>query len=66
MMLNNIMQMLAQIKSNPMAMLGKYGVPQDIANNPQATVQFLMNTGKISQEQYNNAVQTAKSMGIKI
>ena len=59
------MQMIAQIKSNPMAILGRYGVPQDIANDPNAIMQHLMNTGRVSQEQYNRAVVRAQSMGMK-
>ena len=63
-MANNLMQMIAQIKSNPMAILGRYGVPQDIANDPNAIMQHLMNTGRVSQEQYNRAVAKAQSMGM--
>lgn len=60
-----IMQMVTQMKSNPMAMLGQLGIPQDISGNPQAVIQNLMNRGAISQEQYNQAMQMAKSMGAK-
>lgn len=60
-----MMQMLSQLKSNPMSMLGSMGVPQNIANNPQAIIQNLMNSGKVSQDQYNRAMQMAKNMGIK-
>ncbi len=62
---NNLMQMVAQIKSNPMSILGRYGVSQDIANDPNAIMQYLMNTGRVSQEQYNHAVAKAQSMGMK-
>lgn len=61
-----VMQMLPQLKSNPMSMLGGLGVPQNIANNPQAVIQNLMNSGKISQDQYNQAMQIAKSMGARL
>lgn len=61
-----LMQMLSQLKSNPMAILGQMGVPQNISNNPQAVIQNLMNSGKVSQDQYNQAMQMAKSMGIKL
>lgn len=60
-----MLQMLSQLKSNPMSMLKQYGIPQDIANNPQAIIQHLMNNGRISQEQYNNAVNMAKKLGYK-
>lgn len=61
-----IMQMLPQLKSNPMAVLAQFGVPQNLANNPQAIIQNLMNSGKVSQDQYNQAMQMAKNMGIKL
>lgn len=60
-----LMQMLSQLKSNPMAILGQMGVSQNISNNPQAIIQNLMNSGKVSQDQYNQAMQMAKNMGIK-
>lgn len=60
-----IMQMLPQLKANPMAMLSQFGVPQNIANDPQAVIQSLMNSGKIDQNTYNQAMQIAKSMGAK-
>lgn len=60
-----MMQMLNQLKSNPMSVLGNFGVPQNMANNPNAIIQNLMNQGKISQEQYNKAVQMAKQMGMR-
>ena len=61
-----LMQMLPRLKSNPMAILGQMGVPQNISNNPRAIVQNLMNSGKVSQDQYNQAMQIAKDMGIKL
>ena len=64
--IGNLLQMVSQLRSNPMSMLGQFGVPQNIANDPQAVVQFLMNKGSVSQEQFNNAMQTAKGLGIKL
>lgn len=60
-----IMQMLPQLKNNPMSMLGGLGISQNISNNPQAIIQSLMNSRRISQEQYNQAMQMAKNMGAK-
>ena len=57
----NIMQMLTQLKSNPMLMLSRYGIPSNIANDPNAIIQHLMNTGQVSQEQYNRAVSMAQN-----
>ncbi len=61
-----MMNMVNQLKSNPMSILGQYGVPQNISNDPQAIIQNLMNSGKISQQQYNNAMQMARNMGFKV
>lgn len=56
----NIMQMLNQVKSNPMSVLGqKFNLPKNI-NNPQDIIQHLMNTGQVTQEQYNQAMNMAK------
>lgn len=61
-----LMQMLPQLKSNPMAMLSQFGIPQNIAGDPQAVIQNMMNSGKISQDVYNQAMQMAKNMGAKL
>lgn len=61
---NNPMQMLAQLKQNPLAVLQKAGfnVPSNI-NSPQEITQYLMNSGQISQEQYNKARELARQFG---
>ena len=62
----NPMQMLAQLKSNPLGMLRKYGfnVPDNV-NSPEAIIQHLMNSGQINQQQYNQARQMAQQMGFR-
>lgn len=62
---NQMMQMISQVKSNPMSILGQYGVPQNISNDPNGVIQHLMNRGVITQNQYNRAIQIAKNMGMK-
>ena len=61
---NQIMQMLNQFRQNPMQFLVQRGVnvPPEIQNNPQAIIQHLMNSGVISQAQYNQAAQMAKNL----
>ncbi len=51
----NIFQMLGQLKQNPMAMLSRrFKLPQNMnLNNPDEVIQYLMNTGQISQQEYN-------------
>ena len=58
----NIFQMLGQLKQNPMAMLSRrFNIPQNMnVNDPNEIIQYLLNTGQVSQQQYNNANQMAK------
>jgi hypothetical protein len=68
--MNNPMQMLQMInelKQNPVSFIMKRGlnIPQDITNDPNKIIQHLMNTGQISQEQYNNVIKQAQTMGFK-
>jgi hypothetical protein len=58
--------MVNQIKNNPMSILSQFGIPQNLSNNPQDIIQHLLNNGQISQDQYNNAIKQAQSMGFKI
>lgn len=61
---NNIMGMLQALQSNPMQFLMQRGmnVPQNMANDPNAIIQHLLNTGQITQAQYNNANSMARQM----
>lgn len=54
----NLLQMLQQLKNNPLQILArKYKLPQDIGSDPNAIIQYLLNSGQISQEQVNNAMK---------
>lgn len=56
-----MMQMLNQIKQNPMQMLSKrFNLPANMPSNPQDIVQHLLNSGQVSQEQVNRAMQMKK------
>ena len=57
----NPMQMLQQLRSNPMQFIQRAGfrVPQNMTD-PNAIIQHLMQTGQISQERYNQAFQMAQ------
>lgn len=61
---NNMMQMLGQLKQNPLGLLQRAGfnVPANI-NNPQAIIQHLTQTGQINQNQLNQAQQMAQMFG---
>lgn len=63
---NNMMQMLSQLKQNPLALLNRAGfnIPAGL-NSPQAIVQHLTQTGQINQNMLNQAQQMAQMFGIK-
>ena len=54
--------MYSQLLSNPNQVLQQLNIPQEYANNPQGAIQYLMNNGRISQEQYNNANNQLKQL----
>jgi len=62
-----IMQMLTNLKSNPLSFLASKGlnVPQGI-NDPEQMVRHLINSGQINQNAINQAMKMADQMGIKI
>lgn len=62
----NPMQMLTQLKSNPMELMKRAGfnVPSNVTN-PQAIIQHLMNSGQLTQQQLTQAQQAAQSFGIQ-
>ncbi len=53
---------------NPMQFLlaRKINIPQEYANNPQGAVQYLMNTGKMSQMTFENLRGQASQMGVNL
>lgn len=63
-MTNNMMAMLQQFKANPMQFLmqRRFNVPQNIANDPNAIMQYLVNSGQVTQQQINQAYQMAKQI----
>ena len=64
----NPMQMLQQLKSNPVQFLMQrnFNLPQNInANDPQAIINHLVQSGQVPQETYNRARQMAQQMGMK-
>ena len=59
----NPMQMVQQLRANPLQFLQKagYKVPQNL-NDPNAIIQHLMNTGQVSQQRYEQARQMAAKL----
>ena len=56
--MNNLFSIYQQLMSNPMQMLSRrFNIPQGInSNDPNAIIQHLLNSGQISQQQLNNAM----------
>lgn len=61
----NIMQLYSKVMQNPRAFLNQIGIPENI-NTPQEAVQFLLQSGKVSQSQINQAQLMAQRNNIKI
>ena len=63
----NMMQMLGQFKANPMQFLmsRKFNVPQSMANDPNAILNHLLQTGQVNQDAVNRAYQMAQKFGQK-
>lgn len=59
--IKSMMQMLGQLKQDPRKVLmQRFNIPENIGNDPQSIIQHLMNTGQVSQEQFNQAMQMKK------
>lgn len=55
--MNEIMNMYQQIKANPVQFLSKrFNIPQNM-NDPNAIIQHLLNSGQVTQDQVNQAMQ---------
>ena len=62
----NILQMVQQIKGDPMRFLAqKFQVPQNIQKDPNAILNHLVASGQIPQSNVNMAYQMAQRLGIK-
>jgi len=65
--MNNMQNLLSQFRGfmqNPTQYLlqKNLGLTENMLKNPNDAIQYLMNSGKISQEQYNWAVQQANQL----
>ena len=62
--MTDIMNMLQMLKQNPMQILMQKGIriPQELSNNPQSIVQYMLNNGMVSQQQVNQAMQMYRNM----
>ena len=64
---NPIMKQFGQFRQNPMQFLlqKNINIPQEYMNDPHGAVQYLMNSGRMSQDQFNRLSQMAQQMGVK-
>lgn len=44
---------------NPMQMMSEMNIPKNMMNNPNEVIQYLMNSGRMNQSQYNQLKQMA-------
>lgn len=58
-----MMEQYGQFQQNPMQYLAQrnLNIPQQYANDPDGALQYLMNSGKLTQQQYNYAAQFANA-----
>lgn len=63
---NNMLTQFQKFMQNPQAMISRMGIPQQYAKDPNGMIQYLMNSGRISQQQYNQAQSMARQLGPQI
>lgn len=65
---NSLMSKLKQLINNPAQtiMQSKMSIPQQYQNDPHSAVEYLIQSGQISQDDLNKAIQTAQNLGIKL
>lgn len=62
MMTNNPLALLQQLRTNPMQLLSqRFNIPANIST-PQDIIQHLLNTGQVTQEQVNRAMEMRKQI----
>lgn len=52
---DNLLSQLNQLRRNPVQFLlsRNFNIPENMTGNPQAIVQYLLNSGQMSQQTYN-------------
>ena len=51
-----------QFMQNPQQVISQLNIPEQYRNNPQGLIQNLMDTGKLTQDQYSRLQQTARQI----
>lgn len=62
--LNAVMGQFRAFRQNPMAFLTqrKLNIPHNLMNDPNGAIQYLLNSGRMSQDQYNQLRQMAQQI----
>lgn len=62
--MQGLMSQFGNFRKNPMQMFTqkKMNIPQNIQGNPQQIIQYMMNSGQVSQEQFNAAKKMAEQV----
>lgn len=65
---NNIMSQFQTFQQNPMQFLmsRNINIPQQYMSNPRDAIQYLLNSGRMSQANFNQLSQMASQMGLKL
>lgn len=58
----NVLNSIQGVLSNPNIFLTQMGLPVDALQNPQLAIQQLMNSGRMTQQQFNQFYQTAQQI----
>lgn len=57
----NIIEIINQLSQNPQQILQRFGIPQN-CNTPESVAQYLVNNGKVTQQQINQANQMYRNL----
>lgn len=65
---NPFMQQFNIFQQNPMQFLlnKNINIPQNLQQDPKGAVQYLLNNGQMTQEQFNRLNSIASKMGVKL
>lgn len=65
---NSLMSRLQMLKENPQQFLLQSGfkIPPVLRGDPQDAVNYLVQSGQVSQDQFNYVMSMASKMGIKL
>lgn len=65
---NGMLQQFQMFQQNPMQFLMQRNIqiPQQYMSNPRDAIQYLLNSGRMSQANFNQLSQMASHMGIRL